>query len=146
LEGSSFNIPNINVLNTFAQVSWLAICDVLTYSTAILEPSLLASSLAWAIDRKGKLMRGGRRLTVQVALEVQDHDLLLRPSDHIVSWSHSIVLILSMLVCAVLCTIQAVKNIADPVFARMVISLASTYGVYIVSSLLALDPWYVQDM
>lgn len=46
-----------------------------------------------------------------------------------------------MLVCAVLCAIQAVKNIGSPIFAKMVISLISTYGVYIVSSLLALDPW-----
>nr|XP_031864416.1 uncharacterized protein CI109_000330 [Kwoniella shandongensis]KAA5531488.1 hypothetical protein CI109_000330 [Kwoniella shandongensis] len=48
-----------------------------------------------------------------------------------------------MLVCAVLCTIQAVKNFSSPVFARMVVSVISTYGVYIVSSLLALDPWHI---
>ena len=50
-------------------------------------------------------------------------------------------LIRSMLVCAVLCTIQAVKNLHSPIFTQMVVSLASTYGVFIVSSLLALDPW-----
>ncbi len=48
-----------------------------------------------------------------------------------------------MLVCAILCTIQAVNNLGTPIFARMVVSLISTYGVFIVSSVLALDPWFV---
>ena len=48
-----------------------------------------------------------------------------------------------MLVCAVLCAVEAIKQIGDPIFARMVISLASTYGVFIVSSILALDPWHL---
>ena len=47
----------------------------------------------------------------------------------------------SMLVCAVLCTLQAIKHMDSPIFARMVFSLITTYGVFIVSSLLALDPW-----
>lgn len=47
----------------------------------------------------------------------------------------------SMLVCAVLCAIQAINNFGSPIFAQMVVSLISTYGVFVVSSLLALDPW-----
>jgi chitin synthase len=46
-----------------------------------------------------------------------------------------------MLVCAVLCAIQAINNFGSPIFAQMVVSLISTYGVFVVSSLLALDPW-----
>ncbi|ORY30579.1 chitin synthase 6 [Naematelia encephala] len=48
-----------------------------------------------------------------------------------------------MLVCAVLCTVQAIKNFGSPIFARMVVSVISTYGVFIVSSILALDPWHL---
>ncbi|WVQ73359.1 hypothetical protein IAR50_002928 [Cryptococcus sp. DSM 104548] len=48
-----------------------------------------------------------------------------------------------MLIAAVLCTIQAVSNFDSPVFARLVVSLISTYGVYVVSSFLALDPWHI---
>ena len=48
-----------------------------------------------------------------------------------------------MLICAVLCALQAVQNFDDPIFARMIVSLASTYGAYIISSVLALDPWFV---
>ena len=46
-----------------------------------------------------------------------------------------------MIACAVICTITAVKRIGEPIFAQMVVSLGSTYGVFIVSSLLALEPW-----
>lgn len=46
-----------------------------------------------------------------------------------------------MLVAAVLCAVQAIKNISSPVFAKMVVSLISTYGIYVVSSFMALDPW-----
>ncbi|WRT68002.1 uncharacterized protein IL334_004977 [Kwoniella shivajii] len=45
-----------------------------------------------------------------------------------------------MLVAAVLCTVQAIKNFDSPIFSRMVVSLVSTYGVFVASSLLALDP------
>ena len=48
-----------------------------------------------------------------------------------------------MLVCAVLCTISAVGRIHEPIFAQMVVSIGSTYGVFVVSSLMALEPWYV---
>lgn len=46
-----------------------------------------------------------------------------------------------MLVCGVLCIVQAVKNIGSPIFSRMIVSLLATYGIFVVSSLLALDPW-----
>jgi chitin synthase len=48
-----------------------------------------------------------------------------------------------MLVCAVLCAVKAVQNFDQPIFAKMIVSIASTYGVFIVSSLLALEPWSV---
>jgi chitin synthase len=48
-----------------------------------------------------------------------------------------------MLVCAVLCAVQAVMNIDSPIYARMIVSLASTYGIFIASSVLAMDPWLV---
>jgi chitin synthase len=48
-----------------------------------------------------------------------------------------------MLVCAILCTISAVGRINEPIFAQMVVSIGSTYGVFVISSLLALEPWYV---
>ncbi|WWC88444.1 uncharacterized protein L201_003355 [Kwoniella dendrophila CBS 6074] len=48
-----------------------------------------------------------------------------------------------MLVAAVLCTVQAIKNFDSPIFARMVVSLVSTYGIFIASSILALDPWHI---
>lgn len=48
-----------------------------------------------------------------------------------------------MLVCGVLCTIQAVKHIDSVIFSRMIVSLLSTYGVFVVSSLLALDPLHL---
>lgn len=78
-------------------------------------------------------------------MEVQGNNLFFRAIDYVVSrspdFTFSELTSLSMLVCAVLCAIQAVRNIGSPVFAKMIISLISTYGVYIVSSLLALDPW-----
>lgn len=46
-----------------------------------------------------------------------------------------------MLVAAVLCMVQAIKNINSPIFAKMVVSLIATYGIYVISSFLALDPW-----
>ncbi|OCF44366.1 chitin synthase [Kwoniella heveanensis CBS 569] len=48
-----------------------------------------------------------------------------------------------MLVAAVLCTVQAIKNFDSPIFSRMVVSLISTYGIFIASSVLALDPWHL---
>ncbi|OCF57019.1 chitin synthase [Kwoniella mangroviensis CBS 10435] len=48
-----------------------------------------------------------------------------------------------MLVAAVLCAVQAIKNFDSPVFSRMVVSLISTYGIFVASSVLALDPWHL---
>lgn len=49
----------------------------------------------------------------------------------------------SMLACGVVCTVKAIQNIDSPIFARMIVSLLSTYGVYVVSSILALDPLHL---
>lgn len=79
---------------------------------------------------------------LQLAMEIQNHHILLCGTDHIVSERLSVSnLTHSMLVCAILCVVQAVQNIDQPIFARMLVSLASTYGIYIVSSIMALDPW-----
>lgn len=75
-------------------------------------------------------------------MEVQNHHIFLRNFDDIVS--HKTIdplLIISMLVCAVLCAVKAIENIDQAIFAKMIVSLASTYGIFIVSSILALDPW-----
>ena len=75
-------------------------------------------------------------------MEIQNHHLFLCDPDDIVSYdSADHTLNLSMLVCAVLCAVKAIENIDQGIFAKMIVSLASTYGIFIVSSLLALDPW-----
>ncbi|BEI89310.1 uncharacterized protein CcaverHIS019_0206720 [Cutaneotrichosporon cavernicola] len=48
-----------------------------------------------------------------------------------------------MLVCGVLCIVEAVRQMDSPIFQRMIISLLATYGIFIVSSILALDPWHM---
>lgn len=48
-----------------------------------------------------------------------------------------------MLICGVVCTVKAINQIGQPVFARMVVSLCATYGIFVISSLFALDPWHI---
>ncbi|KAG8886087.1 hypothetical protein FRB97_007963 [Tulasnella sp. 331] len=48
-----------------------------------------------------------------------------------------------MLACAVVCAVRAARDIQDPLFIRMVVSLAATYGIYFATSFLALDPWHM---
>jgi chitin synthase len=48
-----------------------------------------------------------------------------------------------MLVCGVLCIVEAVRQMDSPIFQRMVVSLIATYGIFIISSILALDPWHM---
>ncbi|GAA6038072.1 hypothetical protein JCM8097_007532 [Rhodosporidiobolus ruineniae] len=49
-----------------------------------------------------------------------------------------------MFVAAGICVYHAVKNAGDNLLmAQIVISLASTYGVYVLASLIALDPWHL---
>ncbi|EJT48618.1 hypothetical protein A1Q1_02345 [Trichosporon asahii var. asahii CBS 2479] len=48
-----------------------------------------------------------------------------------------------MLICGVLCIAVAIENIGSPVFSRMVVSLIATYGIFVISSILALDPWHI---
>lgn len=85
--------------------------------------------------------------SLQITLEIQVCYLPVRRAHHVVSRNAtappglSLISTLSMLVGAVLCTVQAVKNIGSPVFTNMVVSLVTTYGVFIVSSILAMDPW-----
>jgi chitin synthase len=49
-----------------------------------------------------------------------------------------------MMGAAVFCIIRAVQNIHDnPAFPQICLSLAATYGAYVLASLLALDPWHL---
>lgn len=48
-----------------------------------------------------------------------------------------------MLCCGAVCVVQAIKNPSSPIFSRMIVSLVATYGIFVVSSILALDPWHI---
>lgn len=48
-----------------------------------------------------------------------------------------------MLVAAILCTIKAAEHPDEPIYFQMIISVLATYGVYVVSSLMAWDPWHI---
>ncbi|KAJ9098159.1 hypothetical protein QFC21_004488 [Naganishia friedmannii] len=48
-----------------------------------------------------------------------------------------------MLVCAVLCIVKAFQQIDNPIFARMIVSLLATYGVYVFASVIAMDPMHL---
>lgn len=48
-----------------------------------------------------------------------------------------------MMVAAVLCAYRAFKQADNPIFAQMLLSLIATYGVYVVASILALDPFHL---
>ena len=49
-----------------------------------------------------------------------------------------------MFAAAIFCTIRAIKNFQDAaIFAQLVVSLVSTYGCYVLASLLHLDPWHL---
>ncbi|PCH43373.1 glycosyltransferase family 2 protein [Wolfiporia cocos MD-104 SS10] len=51
-------------------------------------------------------------------------------------------LMMYMIACAVLCAIQAARS-GGTVYNTMVFSVIITYGVYVLASLLALDPWHI---
>lgn len=49
-----------------------------------------------------------------------------------------------MMICTILSLVKSFQSEqTGGVFASLVISLASTVGVYMLSSLLALDPWHM---
>jgi len=49
-----------------------------------------------------------------------------------------------MLFAAVFCIYKAASNLSGhSAFAQIIASLVATYGVYVLSSLLALDPWHL---
>ncbi|EIW67717.1 hypothetical protein TREMEDRAFT_11732, partial [Tremella mesenterica DSM 1558] len=106
LEGSTFNIPHIGILNSIAQYGYLG------------------ALVACFIFGMGNRPQGS-------------------PWKYKFTIYFFAILTTYMLVCAVLCAAQAVKQFNQPIFARMVVSLASTYGIFIVSSILALDPWHL---
>lgn len=53
------------------------------------------------------------------------------------------VLTLYMMIAAVFCFVHAIGNLDNAVYAQMVVSLLSTYGVYLISSCIALDPFHL---
>ncbi|KDN44260.1 glycosyltransferase family 2 protein [Tilletiaria anomala UBC 951] len=48
-----------------------------------------------------------------------------------------------MMLAAVLCFIQAVHNVHNAIYAQMVVSVLATYGVYLMSSVIACDPLHL---
>ena len=49
-----------------------------------------------------------------------------------------------MIASTVFCLVKSFQSVqSDSVYAELVISMASTYGAYVMSSLLALDPWHM---
>lgn len=49
-----------------------------------------------------------------------------------------------MIACTVFCLVRSFQTKqTGGVYAQLIISLVSTYGVYVLSSLLALDPWHL---
>ncbi|WVQ84997.1 hypothetical protein IAT38_007161 [Cryptococcus sp. DSM 104549] len=106
LEGDSFNIPHINILNYIAQYGYLG---------------ALVSCFIFGMGNRPQGAPWKYKTTIYIFA----------------------VLTLYMMVAAVLCTVQAIKNFDSAIFSRMVVSLASTYGVFVVSSFLALDPWHL---
>lgn len=53
------------------------------------------------------------------------------------------ILTIYMMVAAVLCAVRAVTNLDNVIFVRMIISVLSTYGVYVISSIIACDPFHL---
>lgn len=64
-------------------------------------------------------------------------------------WKYKIVttcfslLTMYMVACAVVCAVRAAGDIQDQLFIKMIVSLATTYGIYIAASIFALDPWHM---
>ncbi|KAK0544097.1 Chitin synthase, class 3 [Tilletia horrida] len=48
-----------------------------------------------------------------------------------------------MMTAAILCFVRAVHNVHDAIYAQMVVSVLATYGVYLMSSLIACDPLHL---
>ncbi|CAO1619779.1 unnamed protein product [Jaminaea pallidilutea] len=53
------------------------------------------------------------------------------------------VLTLYMFIGAIFCLVHAVHNVHDAIYAQMIVSLLATYGVYIISSCIAMDPLHL---
>lgn len=54
------------------------------------------------------------------------------------------VLTVYMMVCAVICLVKAIKESAhDAIYSQMIFSVLATYGVYLLSSIIALDPLHL---
>ncbi len=53
------------------------------------------------------------------------------------------ILTIYMMACAVVVTVHAIKNLDNVMFARMVVSVLSTYGLYVAASILAFDPFHL---
>lgn len=53
------------------------------------------------------------------------------------------VLTLYMFIAAIFCLVHAASHVHDAIYAQMIMSLLATYGVYMISSCIALDPWHL---
>lgn len=52
-------------------------------------------------------------------------------------------LTLYMMIAAIFCLVHAAGHVHDAIYAQMIVSLLATYGVYMISSCIALDPWHL---
>ncbi|CAO1628430.1 unnamed protein product [Parajaminaea phylloscopi] len=52
-------------------------------------------------------------------------------------------LTLYMFIAAIFCLVHAASHVHDAIYAQMIVSLLATYGVYMISSCIALDPWHL---
>ncbi|ORY83474.1 chitin synthase-domain-containing protein [Leucosporidium creatinivorum] len=65
-------------------------------------------------------------------------------------WKYMVIMILFalttayMIGAAIFCVVKAVQNMAESaIFAQIVVSMISTYGCYVVASIIACDPWHL---
>lgn len=53
------------------------------------------------------------------------------------------VLTLYMMIAAIFCLVHAAQHVHDAIYAQMIVSLLATYGVYLLSAFIALDPLHL---
>jgi chitin synthase len=48
-----------------------------------------------------------------------------------------------MVIAAILCAVHAINNLNNVMFVRLIVSILSTYGVYVIASIMACDPFHL---
>jgi hypothetical protein len=110
------------------------------------ELSLPAFSSRWAT---GQLGEWDDWATIQRMSDNTPVPMLPPSPYHRSKWKYSTAiyifatLTIYMMVAAVLCAVRAVTNLDNVMFVRMIISVLSTYGVYVISSIIAFDPFHI---